>query len=314
MIDDVVVGSVGKMTVKNWHADVEISVKPDVVVPANAVATVGQTSLLGSMHLALDPPLGQAATGRLKPGATIPLNKSSTYPSTEQTLSSLSAVVNAGGLGQIGDVIHNFNAALSGRQGQVRDLLTRLDTFVGHLRRTARQHRRLDPGTEPVRRHVRRATRRHHRGAEQDPAGAGCADRGAARASPPRWTSSGPSATPPPGWSTTRRPTWSTTCKTSSPTSRALADVGPELDAVWRTPPFPVRPERHRPRHPRRLHQPVPRHRLDEPPAEARAAAGHPLGTGGRRAGPGARRPRVPAVLHATIRSQSRPSRRHRPS
>ena len=48
LISDVVVGSVGKMTVDNWHADVEISVKPDVVVPANAVATVGQTSLLGS--------------------------------------------------------------------------------------------------------------------------------------------------------------------------------------------------------------------------------------------------------------------------
>ena len=33
MIGDVVVGSVGKMTVKDWHADVEVSVKPDVVVP-----------------------------------------------------------------------------------------------------------------------------------------------------------------------------------------------------------------------------------------------------------------------------------------
>jgi phospholipid/cholesterol/gamma-HCH transport system substrate-binding protein len=133
MIDDVVVGSVGKMTVQGWHADVEVSVKPDVVVPANAVATVGQTSLLGSMHLALNPPLGQAPEGKLPPGATIPLDKSSTYPSTEQTLSSLSAVVNGGGLGQIGDIIHNFNAALSGHEGQVRDLLTRLDDFVGLL-------------------------------------------------------------------------------------------------------------------------------------------------------------------------------------
>jgi virulence factor Mce-like protein len=133
MIDDVVVGSVGKMTVHGWHADVEISVKPDVIIPANAVASVGQTSLLGSMHLAIDPPLGQPPTGRLQPGATIGLNRSSTYPSTEQTLSSLSAVVNGGGLGQIGDIIHNVNAALSGRQDQVRDLITRLDTFVGML-------------------------------------------------------------------------------------------------------------------------------------------------------------------------------------
>ncbi|KUH80181.1 MULTISPECIES: MCE family protein [unclassified Mycobacterium] len=133
MIDDVVVGSVRKMTVDDWHADVEISVKPDVAVPANAVATVGQTSLLGSMHLALNPPLGEEPQGRLQPGATIPLSDSSTYPSTERTLSSLATVVNGGGLGQIGDVIHNFNTALSGREPQIRELLTRLDNFVGVL-------------------------------------------------------------------------------------------------------------------------------------------------------------------------------------
>jgi phospholipid/cholesterol/gamma-HCH transport system substrate-binding protein len=131
LIDDVVVGSVGPMTVKGWHADVEISVKHDVVVPANAVAAVGQTSLLGSMHLELNPPLGQQASGRLHPGATIPLNRTSVYPSTEQTLSSLAVLVNGGGLGQIGEIVHNFNAALSGRAGAVRDLLIRLDKFVG---------------------------------------------------------------------------------------------------------------------------------------------------------------------------------------
>jgi virulence factor Mce-like protein len=131
MIDDVVVGSVGKMTVQGWHANVELSVRPDVVVPENAVASVGQTSLLGSMHVQLNPPLGEAPRGRRAPGSTIPV--SSTYPSTEQTLASLSLVINSGGLAQLGDIIHNFNAALSGRQQQVRDLLTRLDTFVGVL-------------------------------------------------------------------------------------------------------------------------------------------------------------------------------------
>lgn len=133
MMSDVVVGSVGKMTVTDWHADVEVSVKPSVTIPANAVATVGQTSLLGSMHLALNPPLGQAPEGRLQPGATIGLNKSSTYPSTEQTLSALSVVVNGGGLGQIGDIVKEFNAALGGREDKIRDLLTRLNDFVGLL-------------------------------------------------------------------------------------------------------------------------------------------------------------------------------------
>ena len=104
------------MSTRDWHADVEISVREGVVVPANAVATVGQTSLLGSMHLALDPPPGRAPQGRLPSGATIDLNTSTTYPSTEETLSTLSALVNGGGLGQIGDVIRNTGVALAGRQ------------------------------------------------------------------------------------------------------------------------------------------------------------------------------------------------------
>jgi phospholipid/cholesterol/gamma-HCH transport system substrate-binding protein len=83
MIDDVVVGSVGAMKVKDWHADVEFSVKRDLVIPANVVASIGQTSLLGSMHLELNPPLGQPGVGRLRPGATIPLSRSSAYPSSK---------------------------------------------------------------------------------------------------------------------------------------------------------------------------------------------------------------------------------------
>lgn len=58
LIDDVVVGSVRSMRLNHWQAHVEISVRSDVAVPGNAVATVGQTSLLGSMHVALDAPLG----------------------------------------------------------------------------------------------------------------------------------------------------------------------------------------------------------------------------------------------------------------
>lgn len=133
LMDDVVVGSVGDMEVDGWHAVVDVSIKPGVVVPRNVVASVGQTSLLGSMHLALNPPPGEAPEGRLTPGSTIGLNESSTYPTTEETLSSLSVLVNAGGLGQMGDIIHTFNEALSGREEDFRELFRQLDTFVGVL-------------------------------------------------------------------------------------------------------------------------------------------------------------------------------------
>ena len=133
MIDDVVVGSISKLTVQGWHANVEIAVKPDTIVPANVTAAVGQTSLLGSLHLALNTPLGAPPSGRLPAGATIPLSRTYRYPSTEQTLSSVSVVLNAGGLGQLGDLVRSFDSILSGRATDVRELLGRLDTFVGVL-------------------------------------------------------------------------------------------------------------------------------------------------------------------------------------
>ena len=85
------------------------------------------------MHLALNPPLGQPPKGLLAPGATLGLNETSTYPTTEQTLSALSVVINGGGVGRLGDIITELNAAFDGHAGQIRDLLTRLNDFVGIL-------------------------------------------------------------------------------------------------------------------------------------------------------------------------------------
>lgn len=133
LIDDVVVGSIGDISVENWHALVEVSIQPGQVVPANAQARVGQTSLLGSMHLALNPPPGQAPQGQLAPGSRIELDNTGSYPSTEQTLASLSVVVNGGGLGQLGDIIGSLSAALEGRETNIRALLDRLDLFMGTL-------------------------------------------------------------------------------------------------------------------------------------------------------------------------------------
>ena len=145
------VGSVGKMTVQDWHADVEISVKPDVVVPANAVARVGQTSLLGSMHLALNPPLGQQPSGQLQPGATLAAERLVDLSDHRaDPVVPVDGRRTRGGLGQLGDIIHNFNAALSGREPEIRELLTRLDNFVGRSRPAARQHRRDHPALNRV--------------------------------------------------------------------------------------------------------------------------------------------------------------------
>jgi len=99
------------------------------------------------MHLALDPPPGQAPTGD-SPRRHDRIEPHRRLPSTEQTLSALSLFINSGGVAQIGDIIRNVDDALHGREGQIRDALTRLDTFLGAIDRPARQHHRTIDGLD----------------------------------------------------------------------------------------------------------------------------------------------------------------------
>ncbi|MFC9789376.1 MCE family protein [Rhodococcus sp. NPDC127528] len=134
-VNDVTVGTVSGIEVQDWHALVTVSLNPDVKLPANATAKIGQTSLLGSQHLELAPPIGIAPQGTLKDGDVIPLERAGAYPTTEQTLSSLSVVLNGGGLAQLNDITTELNSALDGRAESVRDLLPQLDNLVGSLDR-----------------------------------------------------------------------------------------------------------------------------------------------------------------------------------
>jgi len=134
LVDDVTVGSVSKIEVQGWHALVTASLNGDVDLPENSTAKIG-TSLLGSAHLELAPPVGEAPKGKLTAGDVIPLDRAGVFPTTEQTLSSLSVVLNGGGLAQLQDITSELNKALDGREDSVRDLLPQLDTLVGSLDR-----------------------------------------------------------------------------------------------------------------------------------------------------------------------------------
>ncbi|CAN5604684.1 MCE family protein [soil metagenome] len=129
-VADVNVGNVTRIERQGWHALVSISLDGDVELPANTVATVGQTSLLGSLHVELAPPTDTAPTGRLQNGSLIPLASSGAYPSTEQTLSAVSLLLNGSGVGRLQDVTEALSAALNGRGGELRALIGQLDTFI----------------------------------------------------------------------------------------------------------------------------------------------------------------------------------------
>ncbi|MFD4182959.1 MCE family protein [Rhodococcus sp. NPDC058514] len=132
-VDDVTVGRVARVEREGDHALVTVSIDGGVVLPANAVAKIGQTSLLGSPHVELSPPVAERPTGRLSGGATIPMERAGAYPTVEQTLASLSLVLNGGGLAQVNDITRELGSALSGRESSVRSLLGGLDTALASL-------------------------------------------------------------------------------------------------------------------------------------------------------------------------------------
>ena len=132
-VGDVTVGNVTKIERQGWHALLTIRLDGDVDLPANATATIGQTSLLGSLHIELSPPTDVPPKGKLTEGSLIPLSSAGSYPSTEQTLAAISLLLNGGGIGQIQDITDSLSTALAGRADDLRSLIEQLDTFTSHV-------------------------------------------------------------------------------------------------------------------------------------------------------------------------------------
>lgn len=130
-VDDVTVGTVTQVRAEQWHAVAELSLEPDVEVPANALAKVGVNTLLGAAFVELVPPA--KPEGTLRSGDRIPLERGQAYPSTEQVLSAASLALNGGGLEQLSTITTELNRVLGGNDRAVADLLPRLDSFVGAL-------------------------------------------------------------------------------------------------------------------------------------------------------------------------------------
>jgi phospholipid/cholesterol/gamma-HCH transport system substrate-binding protein len=140
MVDDVTVGSVsGVEAVQradgSFYAAVKLSLERNVKLPANAIAKVGQTSLLGSQHVELSAPAGQPPVGQLRDGSRIPESQGGRFPTTEEVLSALGVVVNKGNLGALQDITQEVSAAVSGREGQFADLIPRLAELAASLNR-----------------------------------------------------------------------------------------------------------------------------------------------------------------------------------
>lgn len=131
-VDDVTVGSISNLRLDGWKPVATVRLNADVALPANAVARVGQKSLLGAKFIELVAP-SSAAEGELADGAVIKTATLGSYPQTEQVLASLSLVLNGGGLQQVRTITEELDKAVAGREPQVREFLRRFKVFIASL-------------------------------------------------------------------------------------------------------------------------------------------------------------------------------------
>lgn len=133
-VADVPVGRVEEIELgDDWTAVVTISVNGDVELPANAVAAIQQSSLLGEKYVELAPPGNQEPQGDLRDEPRIPLERTNRNVEVEELLGALSLVLNGGGLAQLQTINRELGEALEGRESEIRDTLEQLDTFIGGL-------------------------------------------------------------------------------------------------------------------------------------------------------------------------------------
>ena len=132
-VNEVSVGKVTDVDLRGATAVVTLQLRRDVQLPANAVASIRQTSLLGEKFVSLAAPDAGASSEPLRDGATIPLERSGRNPEVEEVLGALSLVLNGGGVAQLKTISSELGKALDGNEDSARSVLTQIETLMGNL-------------------------------------------------------------------------------------------------------------------------------------------------------------------------------------
>lgn len=131
-VDDLAVGKVTAIELNGWTATATLRINDAVELPANAEATLRQSSLLGEKFVALEAPANPSSEP-LKDGDEIPLERSGRNPDIEEVLGAASLLLNGGGLEKTNTIVKELNRALDGNEPEVRQLLSTSEQFLGQL-------------------------------------------------------------------------------------------------------------------------------------------------------------------------------------
>ncbi|WP_162891053.1 MCE family protein [Aeromicrobium sp. A1-2] len=133
--DGVTIGRVERIERRGWKARAVLRIRGDVALPAETVAHIGQTSLLGEKFVDLQAPAGPADGPVLKDGSAISIGSTSRGAEVEEVLGALSLLLNGGGVAQLKSISQELHQALDPDTVDAARFLQQLDRFVGTLDR-----------------------------------------------------------------------------------------------------------------------------------------------------------------------------------
>ncbi|MGH3516645.1 MAG: MCE family protein [Haloechinothrix sp.] len=134
-INEVAVGRVEKIELAEdgWNAEVTMLVNRNVDLPANALANLKQSSLLGEKYIELVRPPEGTAQGTLTDDTVIPLARTNRNVEVEEVLGALSMLLNGGGVAQLNTITKELNKATEGNEAELKALFRNSEALVRNL-------------------------------------------------------------------------------------------------------------------------------------------------------------------------------------
>lgn len=137
-VNDVAVGRVESIELADtddWQAEVVLLINGDVELPADTLANLRQSSLLGEKFVELEAPRHpeDEPWAPLTDGALIPVSRTNRHVEVEEVFGALSLLLNGGGIAQLRTINRELNEVLTGNETEIKEFLSHLDHLVSDL-------------------------------------------------------------------------------------------------------------------------------------------------------------------------------------
>jgi virulence factor Mce-like protein len=133
-MDGLRVGRVESVRVSNQAVTVGIQLKQGTRVPSGVDAVIQQDTLLGDTYIALNNEPNIPVTGYLRPGATVPVSRTTSPPQLEDTMAVLAYFVNGGSIQKIEDTMTGINTVMPALP-EVQNMASVVSRDLGDLSR-----------------------------------------------------------------------------------------------------------------------------------------------------------------------------------